>query len=72
MKTVSSIIGLLCLIGMAIAFLPFLGWLNWALIPLAIIGLIIGSISEAKSGKTMCAIVVIFGILRLILGGGLL
>jgi hypothetical protein len=72
MKTVSSIIGIFCLIGMAIAFLPFLGWLNWVLIPLAIIGLIISSISEVKSGKTMCTVVIIFGILRLILGGGLL
>ncbi len=72
MKSLGTIIGVFCLIGMFFGFLPFFGWLNWGIIPLAIIGLIISSISEAKSGKTMCAVVIIFGILRLILGGGLL
>jgi len=57
---------------MLLAFIPLLGWLNWFLIPVAIIGLIISSISASSAGKTMCAVAIIFGILRLIFGGGIL
>jgi hypothetical protein len=35
---VSLIIGAVALLFALIAFLPFLGWANWLIIPLAIIG----------------------------------
>ena len=34
----SLIIGIVALIGALIAFLPLLGWANWLIIPLAIVG----------------------------------
>ncbi len=72
MKTLGTIIGILCLILMLFGFLPLFGWLNWLIIPLAIIGLIVSSLGEGGSGKILFIVVIIFGILRLILGGGIL
>lgn len=72
MKTLGLLIGILSAIGMLIAFIPFFGWLNWLVIPFAIIGLICSSTGESSGGKTLCGIAIIAGILRLMLGGGLL
>ncbi|WP_310594155.1 hypothetical protein [Flavobacterium sp.] len=71
MKIIASIISTLWLLGMVLAFLPLLGWLNWLVIPLAFIGFILSSIAESPKSKSLCTLVIIFGILRLILGGGL-
>lgn len=71
MKIVASIISTLFLLGTVLAFLPLLGWLNWLVIPLAFIGFIISSIAESPKSKSLCTLVIIFGILRLILGGGI-
>ncbi len=71
MKIIGSLFGIVCLLGMLIAFIPLLGWLNWLVIPLAVVGLIVSSLVKSSSGKTMCIVVIIFGILRLMFGGGL-
>ena len=68
---ISLLIGSFALIMAAIAFIPFLGWANWLIIPLAIIGLGIGATSGQTSGRTLNLIVIAIGILRLMLGGGL-
>ena len=68
---ISLLIGGFALIMVAIAFIPFLGWANWLIIPLAIIGLGIGVTSGEKSGRTLNLFVILIGILRLMLGGGL-
>ena len=39
---VSLIIGFVALLCAVVAFLPLLGWLNWLIIPLAIIGAGVG------------------------------
>jgi hypothetical protein len=71
MKIIVSIVSTLCLLGMLLAFLPLLGWLNWLVIPLAFIGFIISSIAASTKSKSLCTLVIIFGMSRLILGGGL-
>ena len=38
----SLIIGIVALIFAAVAFLPLLGWANWLIIPLAVIGAAVG------------------------------
>lgn len=72
MKIILGIIGFICLIGMLLAFIPLLGWLNWLVVPFAIIGLIIGFLSNIESSNKIFKIVIIVGVIRLILGGGLL
>jgi hypothetical protein len=64
---------------MLIGFIPCLGWLNWANIPFAVVGLIIGIVSSANAplgqrgtgtiAIVLNAVAVVFGLLRLMLGG---
>lgn len=72
MKTLGRLFGILALIGMIIGFIPLFGWLNWIVIPFAILGLVISIVGKSKGGVTICFLAVILGILRLILGGGIL
>jgi hypothetical protein len=67
----SLIIGFVALICALIAFLPLLGWANWLIIPLAIIGAVVGMISRSTAGRNLNLLVIVIGIVRLMLGGGL-
>jgi hypothetical protein len=68
----SLIIGFVALILALVAFLPLLGWANWLIIPLAIIGAGIGMISRGTAGRNLNLFVIVIGVLRLMLGGGIL
>ncbi len=68
----SLIIGVVALIGVLIAFLPLLGWLNWLIIPLAIVGAAVGMLSRGTAGRNLNLLVIVVGVLRLMLGGGIL
>ena len=69
---VSLIIGFVALLCAIVAFLPLLGWLNWLIIPLAIIGAGVGLISRGTAGRNLNLLVIVIGIVRLMLGGGIL
>ena len=69
---VSIIIGIVALIVGAVAFLPLLGWVNWLVIPLAIIGAAVGFMSRGTAGRNLNIFVIIVGVIRLMLGGGIL
>ncbi|HWC56577.1 MAG TPA: hypothetical protein VG434_06375 [Sphingomicrobium sp.] len=69
---VSLIIGFVALVCALIAFIPLLGWANWLIIPLAIIGAVIGMISRGTAGRNLNIFVIIVGVVRLMLGGGIL
>lgn len=69
---VSLIIGAVALIFALIAFIPLLGWANWLIIPLAIIGAVVGMISRGTSGRNLNLFVIVIGVVRLMLGGGIL
>lgn len=69
---VSLIIGVVGLICVAIAFIPFFGLLNWLIIPLAVIGAGVGQVSASNSGRNLNLFVIVVGIIRLMLGGGIL
>ena len=68
----SLIIGAVALVLALVAFLPLLGWANWLIIPLALIGAAVGMASSSNSGRNLNLFVVVVGILRLMLGGGIL
>jgi hypothetical protein len=68
---VSLIIGFVALILAVVAFLPLLGWANWLIIPLAVIGAAVGMISAGKAGRNLNLFVIVVGIIRLMIGGGL-
>lgn len=75
------VLAIMAVIGMFIAFIPLLGWLNWFNIPFAIIGLTLNAIFLMMSGNrdtiaivalVLCIVVIFFGIFRLILGAGVI
>ena len=68
----SLIIGFVALILAIIAFLPLLGWANWLIIPLAVIGAGVGLMSRGTSGRNLNLFVIVVGVVRLMLGGGIL
>lgn len=69
---VSLIIGVVALIFAMIAFLPLLGWANWLIIPLAMVGALFGLLSRSNAGRNLNLFVIVVGVLRLILGHGIL
>lgn len=68
----SLIVGVVALLLAIPAFLPLLGWLNWVVIPLAILGLGLGVVSKSTAGRNLNLVVIVIAVLRLMLGGGFL
>ncbi|MEO8619371.1 MAG: hypothetical protein ABI412_08405 [Sphingomicrobium sp.] len=71
LNIVSIIIGLVAIPLALVAFIPLLGWLNWLVIPLAIIGAGVGFLGNGTTGRNINIFVIIVGVIRLSLGGGL-
>ena len=69
---VSIIIGVVALLFAVVAFLPLLGWANWLIIPLAVIGAGVGMASKSNTGRNLNLFVILVGVIRLMLGGGIL
>ncbi len=73
------IIGILTGIGATLSIIPLLGWLNWMNIPAAIVGLTLCIIGVNKgknnglgtAGIIINSLIIIFGIIRLVIGGGI-
>lgn len=71
LNLVSLIIGVVALLLGIVAFLPLLAWGYWLIIPIAVVGLAFGLLSGAKSGRNLNLLVIVVGVLRLMLGGGI-
>lgn len=71
-NVVSIIIGVVALLCAVVAFIPLLGWLNWLIIPLALIGAGVGVMSKSTTGRNLNLFVIVVGIVRLMLGGGII
>ncbi len=69
---VSILIGLVALVLAVLAFFPLLGWANWFIIPLAVVGAGLGAISSKTSGRNLNLVVIGIGVIRLMLGGGII
>ena len=68
----SLIIGVVALILALVAFIPLLGWANWLIIPLAIVGAVVGMFSSGTAGRNLNLFVIVVGVVRLMLGGGII
>ncbi|MBS0504876.1 MAG: hypothetical protein JSS55_13975 [Proteobacteria bacterium] len=68
---ISVLIGLVALVLGLLAFIPLLGWAYWLIIPIAIVGLVFGVLSSKTAGRNLNLIVIVIGIIRLSLGGGI-
>jgi hypothetical protein len=69
---VSLLIGAVAALLAIPAFIPLLGWMNWLIVPVAMVGLLFGLASDRTSGRNLNLIVIAIGIIRLMLGGGLI
>lgn len=72
LNIVSILIGLFALLLAIPSFIPLLGWGNWVVLPIALLGAGVGALSRSNSGRNFCLIVVAIAALRLMLGGGIL
>lgn len=68
---ISVLIGLVALVLGLLAFIPLLGWAYWLIIPIAIVGLVFGVLSSKTAGRNLNLIVIVIGVIRLSLGGGI-
>lgn len=71
LNIVSIIIGVVALFFAIPAFLPVLALAYYLIIPLAIIGAIVGAASSSNVGRNLNLFVIVVGVLRLMLTGGL-
>lgn len=82
MNVAGLCLGVVSCAMMLLALMPCFGGLNWLVIPLGIIGIVLSGVGFSKSekekrgsataGLVLSIIAVIFGMMRLIIGGGIL
>jgi hypothetical protein len=72
LNVLSILLGLVALLLAIPSTIPFLGWGNWIVLPIAILGAGIGALSSSNGGRNLCLIVLVIAVVRLSLGGGVL
>lgn len=82
MGLLSLLWGIVAMLWMILALVPLLGAMNWLVIPFAAVGAILAAIAialtrpenrgRAKTGLVLNGIVILVGIARLSLGGGII
>ena len=72
LNILSLLIGLVTLVLGLVAFIPLLGWFNWVVIPIGIVGVVVGMMSSSNAGRNLNLVLVIIFALRLMLGGGII
>lgn len=72
LNIISILLGLVALLFGILGVIPFLGALvSWVVVlPIAVVGVVIGAISSHKAGRNLNLIVLALVVLRLFLGGG--
>ncbi len=70
LNVLAFLVGLVSLVIVIPAQIPFLGALNWLALPLVVVGVILGALSSKNGGRNFCLIVLLIAALRLTLGGG--
>jgi hypothetical protein len=71
LNALAYLVGLVSLVVVIPAQIPFLGWANWLALPLIVLGVIIGALSSKDGGRNFCLVVLLIAGMRLTLGGGL-
>ena len=71
LNILSILVGLVALLVAIPAFLPLLGWANWLILPVAVVGLALGAMSNRNAGRNLNIVVIAIGVVRLMLGGGI-
>ena len=69
LNLISLIVGVVTLPVMLVGLIPLLGWLNYLVIPMAVVGLVLGVLSSSNTGRNLNIVVLVIGAIRLSLGG---
>ena len=72
LNVLSILVGLVALVLAIPSTIPFLGWGNWLVLPIAVIGIGLGALSRSNGGRNFCLIVFVIAVIRLMLGGGVI
>ena len=72
LNLVSVVVGVVALPVMLLGLIPLLGWLNYLVIPLAVLGAALCALSDSNTGRNLNLIVLLVGFVRLWLGGFIL
>ena len=71
LNVLSIVLGLIALLLAIPSAIPLLGWGNWIVLPIAILGAGLGALSSKNAGRNFCLIVLLIAVVRLSLGGGI-
>ena len=71
LNIVSIVLGLVTLTLGLVAFIPLLGWMNWIVIPIGIVGAAVGALSSSNGGRNLNLVLIVIFAIRLSLGGGI-
>jgi hypothetical protein len=72
LNIVSIALGLVTLVLGLVAFIPLLGWMNWLVIPIGIVGAAVGAMSSSNAGRNLNLVLIVIFAIRLSLGGGII
>jgi hypothetical protein len=72
LNLLSIITGIVALLMAIPSTIPFLGWGNWFVLPVAIVGVGLGMLSSSNGGRNFCLVVLAIAVIRLMLGGGII
>jgi len=70
LNALSLLVGLVALLLAIPSAIPFLGWGNWVVLPIAVIGAGFGALSRSNHGRNFCLVVFVIACVRLMVGGG--
>lgn len=72
LNAISILFGLVALLLAIPGVVPFLGWINWAVLLLTLVGAGLGALSRSNHGRNFCLVLFLLAFLRLTLGGGVI
>ena len=67
----SILIGLFAALFLIPGLVPLFGWIQYATITIAVVGLLVGMVSSRNTGRNLNIVILVVAVLRLMLGGGL-
>ena len=72
LNVLSILVGIVALLLAIPSTIPLLGWGNWFVLPIAVVGIGLGALSRSNGGRKFCLIVFALAVVRLMLGGGII
>jgi hypothetical protein len=72
LNLLSILTGIVALLLAIPSTIPLLGWGNWFVLPIALVGIGLGALSSKNGGRNFCLIVFVIAVVRLSLGGGII